>query len=174
MRISTVENNVAWKIFPRNIPEEYIGDKAQNREELINTMICETKDDTSICRQFITDFIDSGYGEKRYGGNGWIIALDLQDVTEVLRGEMHYYKFKCDGNEVPNTFLNFLAKINIKDAKSLLICVCNDSCEENKLSLYNAIMEIIYGVTSENCVIAQQCVMGKNIEKKTVINIICS
>ena len=174
MQISTAGNEVVLKIFPRNIPKEFIGEKAQERAELTYTLICETQEAALNCRRYLADFIDSGYGEKWYTGDGWLLAMDFQDITDVLTDKMRYSEFKCDNKEVSTTFLNFFEESNLKDAKSILLCVYIASYEKNTLIGYNEITEKLHEATSKNCVIMQQCLVDKIIENNTAVRILYS
>lgn len=171
MQISTADNNVTWKIFPRNIPKEYIGEKAPEQEEITNTLICETQETADDCRGFIADFINRGYGEKFSAGDGWLVALDLQDIAGVLSEGMRYCKLECDSKDASDTVFRFFEKVKVKDAKGVLMCVY---CEENALSIYNGIIEALYDTANKNCVIMQQCVVDKALKNQAVVHIFCS
>lgn len=170
MQISSKENNVILKLFQRNIPGEFIG--KNEGKELTYTLTCQTPEAAFRCKSFLTDFIDRGYGEKWCRGDGWLIALDLQDITEVLSKEMRYHEFECDKNEISSAVSNFFKESKAKHVKGILICVYVADCKENTLLVCDEIMEVLHEASHGNCVVVQQCVMDKTIETKTTVKML--
>lgn len=172
MQISAMDNEVFWKIFPCNIPKEFIGEKSQELTALTYSMVCGTREDAIQCKHFISDFIDCGYGEKYCNGDGWMLAMDLQDIVKFLAEKNCYRELICDSPEFTNTILNFFKKDDINNAKEVLICVRNGACDENALLAYNAVMENLGESILENRVILHQCVKDNSIKNKILVSII--
>ena len=170
MQISSKENNVILKLFQRNIPAEFIGEN--DVKELTYTLTCKTPEAAFRCKSFFTDFIDRGYGEKWCRGEGWLIALDLQDITEVLSKEMRYHEFECDSNNISNVASNFFKEIGFIDTQNVLVCVYIAHREENISSVYDEIIEALHEASHGNCVVVQQCVMDKIMETKTTVKML--
>lgn len=170
MQISHVENNVVLKLFPCNVPIEFIGEN--ETKELTYKIICENPEAAVRCKGFLADFIDRGYGEKWCRGEGWLIALDLQDITEVLSKEMRYHEFEYDSNNISNVASNFFKEIRFIDTKNVLLCVYIAHREENTSSVYDEIMEALHEASHGNYVVVQQCVMDNMIGNKTVVRML--
>ena len=164
MQISDTGNNVLWKFFMYNIPKEYIGENTQEFAEKIYTIVCETSDSALRCRNFLADFIDRGYGEKGRCGEGWLVALDLQDIKEVISEKMYYCEFGCKNNDIVNIDSNFFVDSNISGSKGILVCAYCSLCEENILLSCNEIIAKLYEAASENCVITQQYTVDKSLK----------
>ena len=169
MQISSKENNVILKLFQRNIPAGFIGEN--EGKELTYTLTCKTPEAAFRCKSFLADFIDRGYGEKWCRGEGWLIALDLQDIIRTFSKEMHYHEFERDKVEISSEISNFFKESKAQHAKGIIICVYVADCEENTLLVYNEIMAVLHEVSHENCVV-QQCVMDRTMETKTTVKML--
>ena len=171
MKISSKDSDVHLSVFPKNIPAALIGEGAGTKEELKYNISCNTSERANECKRFLADFIDGGYGEKyNRGEGGWLVGLDLGDLTDVFSENMQYVSFLFDGADIEEVSKSI---INIKNAKGIFACVCTDY-EEASLDNYSLIVGKIYEEVSEDCNVIQQCVADKSINNKTVIHILYS
>lgn len=81
IKLSSVENNVLFTIFSKNIPTYCIGEKTQ--EKIEGTILCESDEDAKLCVSAMLTFMENGYGEKIH----WLIGLDMEDLaTDIFDG----------------------------------------------------------------------------------------
>lgn len=100
MQICTQDDVVQLKIFPLNIPTAYIGEEAQENEELKYNIFCANKADALRCNRFLSDFINVGYGERmQINKTAWIVGLDLADINKFLSTGDIYYINDRDNSE---------------------------------------------------------------------------
>ena len=130
MKISSTAKIVELKLFPKNIPQSYIGSDAQAKEELTYYILCETEEDAIECKNFLSVFFVIGYG-KPYTKRTWLCALDLEDITRIFSSRVtHYYKISYDVMKTLDHALDYYKERGLKTIKTLFICTHNVDLDE--------------------------------------------
>ena len=173
MQICTQDDVVQLKIFPLNIPTAYIGEEAQENEELKYNIFCANKADALRCNRFLSDFINVGYGERmQINKTAWIVGLDLADINKFLSiGDMYYNGFRFNSLKDSKDTIKLFEKYKRIKPKSVLICIYQPSCIES-IHKYDSMIEEFYTILPEDCEVLHQCVLDDTIKYGAVIHII--
>ena len=161
VKISSVGCNVEFKIFPQNIPTEYIGKKTQ--EKIEGTILCESPEQAKLCVSAMLSFIENGYGEKRC----WLIGLDMEDLAiGIFNGTTIKFLHKTI-HFPPNEEIMGEIKSKTKDSSVVLTSFISpekDSWGWDQLETINAAIEQMMKADSTFC---WQVSLNENAEKCT-------
>lgn len=147
VKLSSVENNVAFTIFSKNIPTHCIGEKTQ--EKIEGTILCESSEQAKLCVSDMLAFIENGYGEK----GRWLIGLDMEDLAtgifdgttiKFLHKTIHFPPDEETMEEIKNKVKHSIVVL------TSFIIPDSDSCGLNSLETINA--EIAWATKAESMI----------------------
>ena len=172
MQISPDGCKLELKIFPRNIPKEYIGESAKTREEICYSIAAQTEGLSLKCKDFLLDFLDLGYGERIQNGEpGWLFALDLQDLYEFFSlGDASYQEIMIDDAEKTESLSLFCQKLNLENKKAVLVCLYK-SFEEDSLEKNQILFEEFSQRLSQDCLFLMQYIPSITIGNGAKIHV---
>ena len=164
MKMSVSGKTALLKIFPKCIPQSYIGKEAKSQEELIYNILCESEEEAEECGRFLADFIVCGYGNPD-SSKGWFCALDLEDITRIFSSANRYRKIPY--NSAKKEELSALCKeIGLKKSNTVFVCTYNlhlDAADKITAELANE--------ASDNCIWWNQFVIDEACEGEGAVHL---